>query len=26
MAWDGKALAVDRTWVVPLRARVAKGL
>lgn len=25
MAWDGKALAVDRTWFVPLRPRVARG-
>jgi 3',5'-cyclic AMP phosphodiesterase CpdA len=25
MAWDGKALAIDRTWAVPLRPRIATG-
>ena len=25
MAWDGKALAAERTWLVPLRPRPGKG-
>jgi hypothetical protein len=24
MAWDGRALAVDRTWLVPLRPRAGE--